>query len=100
MTRGQTIASSYDHKVHWNLLSNIVSITCSYAYNNDPVTIIMTNLVTCTPVLKKNPGSKNLVLSYLFDTCHLFDTSADLERLTDRTLADHKVKLRPPQVTV
>ena len=53
MTRGQTIASSYDHKVHWNLLSNIVSITCSYAYNNDPVTIIMTNLVTCTPVLKK-----------------------------------------------
>ena len=48
------------------------------------------------PRSEKNPGSENPVLSYLFDTCHLFDTSADSERLTDKTLAYHKVKLRPP----
>ena len=44
----------------------------------------------------KNPGSENPVLSYLVGTCHLVGTSADSEWLTDRTVADPRIKLLAP----
>ena len=42
------------------------------------------------------PGSENPVFSYLVGTCHLVGTSADSERLTDRTLVNPKIKLQAP----